>query len=207
MPIFRHDGKLIYFAHVPKCAGTSIENYMVERFGPAAFLDRKHPPGNRHNWSRTSPQHVSAGQLARLFPPGFLDLGFAFVRAPLARVRSAFHYHQGRRKKIPADESFETWLPRIARFDHHDHARFDDHFRPQTTFVPEWCRIFRLEDGFDGFVRWLDEWSGAGFAGQIGHALPGRYESDPPSEDISSFIRDYYAADYERFGLNGAPAR
>ncbi|MFV0410535.1 MAG: sulfotransferase family 2 domain-containing protein [Paracoccus sp. (in: a-proteobacteria)] len=117
MPFFKHSGKLIYFAHVPKCAGTSIENYLVTRYGPAAFLDRKLTPGNRHNWCRTSPQHLSVEQLNRLFPEGFFDAGFAFVRDPLARVRSAFHFHQTKRKKIPAEESFEQWLPRIAEFD------------------------------------------------------------------------------------------
>lgn len=201
MPFFKHSGKLIYFAHVPKCAGTSIENYLVTRYGPAAFLDRKLTPGNKHNWCRTSPQHLSVEQLDRLFPEGFFDAGFAFVRDPLARVRSAFHFHQTKRKKIPAEESFEEWLPRIAEFDKFAHARFDDHFRPQGWFVPQWCKIFRLEDGFDDFIPWLDEWSGDTHSVGIGRALVGKYQATELPPALRAFVRDYYADDYARFGL------
>ena len=206
MPIFKHDGKLLYFSHVPKCAGSSIENYLISRLGPAAFLDRKFPPGNRHNWSRTSPQHISAQQLDRLFPPSFFDDGFAFIRDPLARVRSAFHYHQSKRRKIPEDESFESWLPRIANFDKQTHARFDDHFRPQSTFVPDWCKIFWLEEGFDSFILWLDEWTGTTHPGRMGHVLHGKYTVTPPSDTVLHFVQGYYAEDYARFGTPPAVA-
>ncbi|MBU3029430.1 sulfotransferase family 2 domain-containing protein [Paracoccus marinaquae] len=206
MPIFKHAGKLLYFAHVPKCAGTSIENYLIARFGPAAFLDRRFPPGNRHNWSRTSPQHIPAQDLAKLFPAGFLDAGCAFVRDPLARARSAFHFHQGKRGKIPEEAEFDTWLPRIAGFDKAAHARFDDHFRPQAAMVPDWCRVFRLEDGFAEFIRWLDDWSGASHPNAIGHALSGGYRTAPPSDSLAAFVREYYAEDYERFRLPIVPA-
>ena len=39
MPIFRHDGALYFFAHVPKCGGQSVEDYLSRRFGPLAFLN------------------------------------------------------------------------------------------------------------------------------------------------------------------------
>lgn len=200
MPIFKHNNKLLYFAHVPKCAGTSVEDYLSVRFGPAAFLDRRHAPGNKHNWSRISPQHISAKQLERLFPTGFFDDGFTIVRDPLARARSAFYYHQRKRGKIDAEHTFESWLPKIETFDAGQHARFDDHFRPQSDFVPDWCKVFYMEKGLDTLTQWLDDWSGSVSERNMGHALPGLYDPHEFSEDVIAFVHNYYAPDYERFG-------
>lgn len=204
MPIFKHAGKLLFFAHVPKCAGTSLEDYLVKRFGPAAFLDRRHRPGNKHNWSRTSPQHLPAQQVATLFPEGFFDAGFTVVRDPVARVRSAFHYHQLQRKKIPVEDTLEAWLPRIRQFDKADHARFDNHFCTQSSFVPDWCKVFRLEEGLDALVPWLDDWAGDTHSARIGHTLIGKYRPAPVDPAIEEFVQEYYAEDYERFGLTPA---
>ena len=65
MPFFRLRQQLIYFAHVPKCAGTSVEAYLQRRFGALAFRDQFHyrDPGPR--WTVTSPQHVTAADLER----------------------------------------------------------------------------------------------------------------------------------------------
>lgn len=201
MPIFKDAGRLLYFAHVPKCAGSSVEDYLARRFGPAAFLDRKFAPGNRHNWSRNSPQHIPARQLARLFPQDFFDGGFAIVRDPLARARSAFHFHQTKRGKIPETETLDSWLPRIAGFDAQAHARFDDHFRLQSDVVPDWCAAFRMEDGFEPVIAWLDAWSGQSHAATIGTSLTGKYKKAEPSPEIRDFVATFYAGDYERFGF------
>ncbi|MEL6934393.1 MAG: hypothetical protein AAFO17_15100 [Pseudomonadota bacterium] len=68
MPIIRIKGRPIFFAHVLKCAGTSIEKYLRARFGPLALLDRDyydHP--SRLRWSATSLQHIDVANLRRLF--------------------------------------------------------------------------------------------------------------------------------------------
>ena len=76
MPIIRSRALLIHFAHIPKCAGTSVELY-VRSIAPkrTAFLDRKfraHDPETV--WTKTSPQHVDGYSLSRLFPAAFFDL-------------------------------------------------------------------------------------------------------------------------------------
>ncbi|WP_128253599.1 hypothetical protein [Falsirhodobacter deserti] len=144
-------------------------------------------------------------QLAKMFPDGFFDAGFSVVRDPGGRVRSAFHYHQTKRKKILAEETFESWLPRIKKFANPDHARFDDHFRPQTSFVPEWCDVFRLEDGLDALVPWLDEWADETHPADIGRTLVGKNQPAPIAPEIYDFVQDYYAEDYERFEMTPGP--
>ena len=38
MPIARVSGKLVLFMHVPRCGGTSMEDYLEARFGPSVRI-------------------------------------------------------------------------------------------------------------------------------------------------------------------------
>lgn len=103
MPLYRHKGSLIYFAHVPKCGGTSIEDYLSRRFGPAAFLDRRFLR-RRAPWTRTSPQHVTAADFSRLVPPSFVDVNFAVVRHPAEKISLMPQAFDPLRMQPPPDE-------------------------------------------------------------------------------------------------------
>jgi len=156
MPIVRCDGRLIYFAHVPKCAGTAIEHYLATCCGPLAFLD---PAFNDlttgPRWSVTSPQHVDAESLARLFPDGFFDEVFPVVRHPVDRLASVYQFQRDIEGHIPQRLGFVNWLTRLSESGAASHARFDGHTRPMGDFVPEGAMIFRLEDGLGPLVSWL----------------------------------------------------
>ena len=69
MPVLQISGKLIYFAHVPKCAGTAIELYLQRRFGSLGFRDGGYfmAPAEQH-WTKSSPQHIDLDALERLLP-------------------------------------------------------------------------------------------------------------------------------------------
>ena len=65
MPFFRIDRELHYFAHVPKCAGASVEVYLRKRFGKIAFANSQFynvPEAQR--WTKSSPQHIDREALA-----------------------------------------------------------------------------------------------------------------------------------------------
>ncbi|MFD1795793.1 sulfotransferase family 2 domain-containing protein [Paracoccus aurantiacus] len=202
MPIFRGQGKVIYFAHVPKCAGSSAEDYL-RRFGCVAMLDRKYKAGRGRNWTQSSPQHMLAKDLERLFPADFFDAGFAIVRAPKARLRSAFHYHRDHEKRIPAGETFANFVQQIEGFDDRRHRSFDHHFLPQNAFVPDWCRVFRLEDGTAALEDWLagllDLPATAPFPQELRGSYKAAADDDQQTDDL---IRRIYNADYERFGYS-----
>lgn len=226
MPIVRLAGKLVYFAHIPKCAGSSVEDYLAARFGPLALLDRAYlsvPEAAR--WSRSSPQHVDAAALARLFPPDFFAAAFAVVRHPLARALSAWRYQA--EVEGTTDAGFGAWLETEAGAGAgleagHDGGvlfRFDNHALPQTAFLPAGvdCKIFHLEHGLDAVIPWLD-----GLAGDtsgpraMGHVLPGKGpargsatgpETGPatgpaytPTEAEIARVAEIYAADFKAFG-------
>ena len=157
MPICRVGTKLVYFAHVPRAAGTSVERYLGSRFGTLAFADEGYllvPEQDR--WTRSSPQHVDAAALSRLFPPNFFDASFAIVRNPYERIFSVFMRQREIQRTIPRDTLFKDWLKTLPLPLH----ALDNHSRSMLAFIPAGARIFRLEDGLDPVVDWLDALAG-----------------------------------------------
>lgn len=212
MPIFKADGRLVYYAHVPRCAGGALGRYVRARFGPVAFEDRTHarqPAAAR--WSRTSPQHVSRDSLARLFPRGFFDASFAVVRHPTDRLVSAYRFHREVEGTIPEKTDFSEWLDDVADLIEETPFAFDNHIRPMDDIVPSEAQVFHLEDGFAPVVAWLDT-LGGGRADADGPAAstPAPPSTPPaadtPGPDITRYDRDLiarlYAADFARFGYD-----
>ncbi len=206
MPLFRINDQLHYFAHVPKCGGTSIEIYLAERFGPIGLrdLDRfKLPPNLR--WSRTSPQHIPAETLRRMIPADWIASSFAVVRNPIRRAISSFYYARDKNRHLPLSTEFNAWFLEAARWIPEDPFRLDGHFAAQTSFVPEGARIFRLEDGLEQLVPYLD-----GLAGNSNtpRSIPvvnvGRWRSEedaPRLTDLTlALLHQVYAEDFARFG-------
>lgn len=220
MPIVKISGRLVYFAHVPKCAGTAIEAYLETAFGPLAFRDSRFTSvPSRKRWTRSSPQHVALKDLNRLFPPDFFDTSFAVVRSPTARLVSAFRFQRDIEGVVPADTLFGDWLDRVYAGHRQKPWQFDNHTRPMAEFVPENARVFRLEEGLVPLVSWLRDLAGQGavlpdeiaprnvldtrlaFEGKPNHPVT------PGIEDRARVAR-LYAVDYERFGydpLTGDP--
>lgn len=168
MPFVRIKEKLVYFAHVPKCAGSAVESYMIDRFGQLAFVDyrfRDRPPEQRY--TKRPVQHIRVDELWRLFPEGFFDHSFTVVRHPAFRLRSAYLY-QHRRNDLP-------WRMTFERFVDFTHKREFPNGTAQSAsyyaeIVPEGSRIFRLEEGLVPVISWLDQVTGqVDDAGQIEH--------------------------------------
>lgn len=212
MPILRIAEKLVYFAHVPKCAGTAIELYLQEVFGPLAFRDtgfRSIPA--RRRWSKTSPQHVDAETVARLFPTGFFDHQFAVVRHPVDRLVSVFRFQRDIENSIDPEVSLDAWIAQIGSQKRASPWRLDNHIRPMVEMVPEDAQVFRLEDGLPELVQWL-----ASVAGPtvdlppdipVRNSIDGRLRHEGrsttpvvPDPATRATIEAHYAADFERFG-------
>ena len=214
MPIVQIDHNLIYFAHVPRCAGSSVENYLHGRFGALGFLDRSHmqTPADQL-WTKTSPQHVNTEALDRLMPPTFFAARFAVVRHPALRLRSVFLYQRDIEETLPAEVSFSAWLRTVPGQRQGDAFLFDNHLRPMRDLVPQEARIFRLEQGLDPLVRWLDKLAGTSSPTRLGHINSHAnrvktLDKGPPGPvpEISprdlAFISGMDAADFDHFGYS-----
>ena len=212
MPIIRVGTNLVYFAHVPKCAGSAVENYLFERFGRLALLDRKHlsvPAATR--WTKTSPQHVDWASVARLFPKDFFLTTFAVVRHPLARAVSAYRFQAEVEETVPESMSFGEWLAAEAAARQSDPHRSDNHSRPQVEFLPALgevpCQVFHLEHGLNALIPWIDALEGdrrgprtilrANEAGEMRRREIGPVKPTPAD---MAFVAELFAADFARLG-------
>lgn len=216
MPIFRTGSKLVYFAHVPKCAGSSVTSYMAERFGPPAFIDRRfmreRDSALRDAWYRSSPQHIPARWLTRLFPAGFFDAMFAVVRHPEDRVTAIFNYQCEVEKTAASAQGFPSWLAELAQDGFQQPFHLDNHALPMARIVPEGAKVFRLEDGLDGVVDWLDSLTGNSSGARTipvvntRRARLAKTGTEPAalvlSENDRAVVRRIYAEDFSRFEYN-----
>lgn len=203
MPIYKTDAGLIYFSHVPKCAGTSVTGYLEARFGAPAFEDRAYfRDAAAYPWTHTSPQHVTIEARDRLFPPSFFDFEFAVVRNPIKRLASVYGFQKRNQKTIGRFTSFSGWLKRLPKVIEDAPYTFDGHALPQTKFVSDEATVFRLEDGLEAVERFLDDSFGA-YAGtlEFGHAKKAKKPVRVSASD-EALIREIYRADFERFGYD-----
>lgn len=210
MPIFKASHKLLFYAHVPKCGGSSVSWYLRERFGDVAFNDSKHTSHAAGSlWSQTSPQHIDCQSLDRLFPEGFFDAVFTIVRHPVPRLISAFHFQRDVEKIVPMGTTFSDWLEDITELRQENVFAFDNHMRPMSDIVPEGAQVFYMEHGLDGMIPWLDT-----ILGDQGgpRAIPkinaqGAYggasaQKAKPTERDLKRIAEIYSVDFKRFGYD-----
>ncbi len=210
MPSLTLDDRLIWFAHCPKAGGTSVEQAMVARWGPAV--------GHLHwGWDRwwhrggwqvadppNSPQHLTWTDAQAVLPRA-PDAVFALVRDPAARLLSEYRWQRACRRGTWAGRRlarlpFSLWLRLMlatARINAH---AFDNHLRPQADFVPEGAAVFRLEDGLGPALDWLQKAAGSAPGGPPPHALKsGRGAAALAPGDLAR-IGAAFAVDYDRFG-------
>ena len=218
MPLVRlSNGKLLYYAHVPKAAGSAVENYLAARFGPLGMLDRgfaRRSPAEA--WSLSPPQHIPDTLRAALLPDGLFDSIFTTIRHPATRLRSIFQFAREAERSLPWGLTFNRWLDDLPRVLATDAYALNGHLRPMVDLVPARAEIFRIEDGLDAVKTWLDTQAGEEVDDDIGTAnvraarlakLPA--ESRPQDIVLTpthlSRIADIYSADYARFGYDIDP--
>jgi len=208
MPIVKTGSKLVFYAHVPKCGGSAVQDYLTARFGALAFEDRRHTGHDPKSlWSRTSPQHIDKTSLSRLFPPAFFDAQFTIVRHPVARIVSAYHFQLEVESRISKLTSFHDWLLELQDGLGEDRFLFDNHVRPMTDIVPDGTKVFYLEHGLDALVPFFDDIIGdksaprsVGHSNKRGDLAKTAGEKVVPTEEDIKLISSIYAEDFERFG-------
>jgi hypothetical protein len=208
MPFFRINDALHYFAHVPKCAGASVEAYLLQRFGPIAFANSRYfKPPPEHRWTKSSPQHVDLEALKLLIPSEWIASSFSVVRHPVSRLRSAFDYQLLGEATVPDGTDINAWFLDWVATREHEPYRYDNHPRPASELVPQDASVFRMEDGLQPIVEYLDNLSGT-ICGprKIPHENKSRGGADyertqaPLTPDVLNTISKVYAEDFRRFG-------
>lgn len=158
MPILNKNNVLCHYAHIPKCGGSSIENYCQSIGINIAFIDRAFVASPAAQpWNISSPQHIDGYSLSRLFPEDFFDFGFAVVRDPVSRIVSAFK-HQIIQKQLPEDTNLSEFIKKELNNISVQLGVYDNHFLPQTKFlIPGMSyEVYKLENGLDSVSQFID---------------------------------------------------
>jgi Sulfotransferase family len=141
MPLYRHGSKIVFFIHVPKTGGSSVEN-ALRSLGCKQALFTKGKP----KFFRANLQHVNSEVYNHMMDDDFYDYAFMVVRNPFDRAASEF-----KMKVIDAEDTtpFDEWFP--AAIERCKQFRFtrDNHIRPQSSFFSEGVEVFKVEDGLD----------------------------------------------------------
>ncbi|MBF9034963.1 sulfotransferase family 2 domain-containing protein [Rhodobacterales bacterium HKCCE2091] len=212
MPYFVHDGQLIYFCHVPKTGGSSIERWLESCYGEIEFLDDDWTNRwKRGGWLRdrigSSRQHMTWDK-AQDHLPRLPDHVFAVVRAPRTRLESEYRFQlrHRRKRRAVAGLGFSRWL-RVMYAAHRFYPGvLDNHVRPQVSFIPDDAKVFRFEDGLDCVVEWV-----ARIAPSSGGTVPlpgpdpkSSREAIPRLAEDDALIAELYAEDFARFGYDAS---
>ena len=195
MPLYRHGANIVFFVHIPKTGGTTVE-YALRSAGAAEALRFK----GKRPFSKSTLQHMHASVYEDAVSRSFYDWSFAIVRNPFNRFASEY-----KMKVLDAGGSEDLeWFAEtnFRRFGEYKFTR-DNHIRPQHEFVAKHVELFRFEDGLDAPIR-----AAVGHLGlpmpEIPHAKRGSSGKIRTTRRAVSLIADFYAADFERFGYDPA---
>ena len=159
MPIVRLGSKIAHYIHIPKCGGSSIEEYLTKIDGSKiAFLDKGFASLER-KWSNSSPQHIDGSSCERLFPVDFFDSTFAVVRNPLDRFWSAFNHKRLKTVDIDEGQCPDEFVQNELQWRAFQRGWMDNHFLPQCQFIPHGIHFtyFKLENGLDRVKTFIDQ--------------------------------------------------
>lgn len=193
MPILRVKHKNIYFAHVPKCGGSTVEHNLIRLGYSVSFLNVDYYNPGEANWSVTSPQHISLQNLEKYFKKNFFDYSFAVVRDPVDRFISAYNFKRGTIGWFVSFERFLTMLEsHVERTGSFSINKYDNHFTPASQLVPEASEIFYLENGLLNVFRELENRIGLVEINEIVSQNTGQYSDFLAKTPAHKFVKDNF---------------
>ena len=210
----------VVFVHVPKCAGTSVENYFMNirgleernRAALGIFKNDKSAELERGN------QHCSLSMIETFWFGGEIPADFrifSIVRNPYSRFWSEHSY-----RYLPPPDRYpiSTRLPLglLIYLARHPIARLKDlnsHLRPQWTYLQgkakKRMRVLRFENIAEEFPALVREWGLPEMALPHANASARRRRrlNDAQRARGNAFVEEFYAEDFARLGYEAQRSR
>jgi hypothetical protein len=205
MPFLTVKGKNILYMHIPKNAGTTVENWLAS-LGPV-HLSCNYNLGYSHTF-RTTPQHFTADDIQRLFADGFFSYSFLFTRNPYERIESEYRYlhkigHLKREmKNLWTVPSFSQWIKKSLEEINSNPWIWDNHLRPQWEYVYPQADIYKMEDGLLNGIKAVALKMDVVAPTELPRLNHTREidVSTTWNDESRSLVKKYYARDFKEFG-------
>lgn len=217
MPLARIGNTMLYFSHIPKTGGTSVEHYLRAK-GAMALVAR------RTGFERVTPQHMPIRVAEAYFPEPFVDASFAILRDPVERLKSAFKMRategkahwanpldwamslwgkiSGRKlyrmsiMRVPVLLDFQSWVRLVLAARRVYPTLHNNHITPQAEFVSEKTKLFRFEDGLEQVFAWIDGITGTDPVDRRFHRRKSPELAVAVTPALQRRVARYYAEDY-----------
>jgi hypothetical protein len=203
VPLYKFPSHTILFIHIPKAGGSTIDEYLHNHLKAPRALFNSSNEKRRALKLPCSPQHFHADALRFLIGGRYPDWSFAVVRDPLQRIISEYCFIHRRLNDTPEQlPNILDWF-RQKRTDYEKNQYIlDNHFRPQHEFLLENTEVFHFEKGLESILRVLAERLGLPLDEPLSQLHRNKSPKLPvtTTDEFVAEVRDFYRADYERFG-------
>jgi hypothetical protein len=199
MPVFQKENISILFVHIPKAAGTTIENFFRQQEWNVSFFDggEDKPTINTVSWC--SPQHFHAEILTKVFNIRKFSFCFTIVRDPISRIKSEVRW---RKQYFNQNLEPEQWIYDALQAYPRNPFVHDNHIRPQSEFLFDGLEVYNLEDGLEPVMaqltsRFADHLAPSPTVARVMTSEESGYEIDL-SENLLTKLKAFYAVDYHK---------
>jgi hypothetical protein len=205
------------FIHIPKCAGTSVEEILwpekgtrtPEKLWNGVFDGMSNP------LQTGGLQHLTATHIRGLYPVEFEDFWkFTIVRNPFDRIVSQYFYTLRQRPDLLRYLGYNRLRIRYRRISLDDYVRRITHrthvqWLPMTFFVTDILRGDIMVDYVARIETLEDDWevirARLGVVGDLGRAKSAGerpHYSDLINRSVRTTLEAYYRADLDLFGYS-----
>ena len=202
MPVFQTDKGLVFYSHIPKCGGMSIEKSL------SCFPTHLKTPflhGDNQLKFPCSPQHFHADIISKLFDLDSFYYSFTVTRHPFKRLLSEYKFRSdiAKRQNRTLDR-FDNWINRILLSYSKNEFVLDNHIRPQTEFIHPGIKVLKLEDGMKSIVAHLEQVLDVQLSTESMHVNKSTELEISVSLESRGLIRKFYESDFNTFDYDEA---
>lgn len=187
MPIFTKNGKSVFFSHIPKTAGTSIERFFQQNEYVKTFYSVHRKPCSFQHRQKDDVELIE--KLKSTQP----ILTFTVIREPLERILSQFGMFH--RNNSFTEHHFHEYVLKVFELYRQNPFVDDNHIRPQSHFIHKNMKVYKFGE-WDDMISDLSNY--CDFKNKV---LPHTQKSQKwewtPLPETEEIVRDFYREDYK----------